>query len=199
MTIDYYNAYADTFFKDTINLSMAEIYKKFLAMVPVGGHILDVGCGSGRDTKAFIQQGYRVTAYDASKELVKRASNYTGMQVHTMTFAEMPWIQKFDGVWACASFLHVAEENLFTILKNHWQALREGGAMYMSFKYGQGQAYRKGRFFQFYTEYSVQQLIGILDAVQDTEIWISYDVRKSRSQEHWLNVILTKQVRPKVK
>jgi len=68
-TVNYYDTHADAFFSETQGVDMAPLHQRFLARLPVGAHILDAGCGSGRDSKVFLQLGYRVTAFDASAKL----------------------------------------------------------------------------------------------------------------------------------
>ena len=89
---------------------------KFLIHVPAGGDILDAGCGSGRDALAFHRAGYRVTAFDASPEMCRMARQYTDLPVIQMTFQEMTWRSAFDGIWACASLLHVPQVELPDVL-----------------------------------------------------------------------------------
>jgi 2-polyprenyl-3-methyl-5-hydroxy-6-metoxy-1,4-benzoquinol methylase len=69
---DYYDDHADQFVRGTLAVDMAELYKPFLEHVPAGGRILDAGCGSGRDTRAFLAQGYEVVAMDARRRWSKR-------------------------------------------------------------------------------------------------------------------------------
>ncbi len=76
---------------------MTTQYDRFLPMVPKGGRILDAGCGSGRDAKAFIDAGYEVVAFDASTKLVDYATKLSGLSVLLMTFADMKWVEEFPG------------------------------------------------------------------------------------------------------
>ena len=77
-TVAFYDAHAGQYVRDTFGLVMAPLYEPFLALVPAGGHILDVGCGSGRDALAFLRRGFRVTAIDASGEMARLASERIG-------------------------------------------------------------------------------------------------------------------------
>ena len=109
-SIDYYNKYAAKVFEETVDQDMSEIRTEFLNLLEEGDTILDLGCGSGRDSLIFYELGYDVTAMDASEEMCKLAEIHTGLEVLHMTFEEMDFDSVFDGIWACASLLHVPEK-----------------------------------------------------------------------------------------
>ena len=104
MSVDYYNQNADSYFADTVGADVRHLRSKFLIHLPAGRDILDAGCGSGRDALAFHGAGYRVTAFDASAEMCRKAHEYTNASVIQMTFQQMIWRCEFDGIWACARF-----------------------------------------------------------------------------------------------
>ena len=106
-TIKFYNHNASEFFRDTVGLDMTTLHRRFLQEIPDGGNLLDAGCGSGRDAKVFKDYGYRVIAFDASRELAVLASEYLGQPVAVRTFADIDEIALYDGIWACASLLHL--------------------------------------------------------------------------------------------
>ena len=112
MTLEYYQHHADDFFNSTVNVDMCSLYTPFLEHVPKGGRILDAGCGSGRDSKAFLQQGYQVEAFDATAEMAKLASQHTGLSVKQITFSDVDAVNHYDGIWCCASLLHVSAAEL---------------------------------------------------------------------------------------
>ena len=105
-TINYYNLNADNFVAGTVSVEFQDIQKKFADKLPNGATILDFGCGSGRDVKYFLENGFCVSAIDGSIELCKRASKYTGVDVKNILFQEFAEIEKYDGIWACSSILH---------------------------------------------------------------------------------------------
>ena len=86
---------------------MRSARQRFLACLPAGAAILDFGCGSGRDAKAFLELGFSVEASDGSEELCRRASELTGIPVKRMLFSELSAADRYDGIWACASILHL--------------------------------------------------------------------------------------------
>ncbi|MGN0482348.1 MAG: class I SAM-dependent methyltransferase [Lachnospiraceae bacterium] len=191
-TIAYYNSNAEQFYDATVNADMCQQYDAFETYLFPGADILDCGCGSGRDSLYFLNQGYRVTAIDGSKELCKKARKLTGLPVKTMLFQEMTFEREFDAIWACASLVHVAAEELLDVFQKLTKALRERGIIYVSFKYGTFQGERNGRFFTDLNDASFEILIGKIPELQILQKFISTDVRPGREEEKWLNVVLKK-------
>ena len=153
--------------------------------------MLDAGCGSGRDALYFHQLGYRVTAFDGSEAIVALARQKTGLPVRHQSFAEVVDVNAFDGIWACASLLHLPEAEVPDAIGRLWQALKPGGALYMSFKAGAGERESNGRHFTDATEASVERWSQWLTALADRRIWRTADQRPDRN-EQWLNIVLTK-------
>ena len=193
-TLEYYNSKAKDFVSGTVDVAFTEIQDIFLEYIPVGGRILDFGCGSGRDTKYFTSKGYDVDAIDGSEELCKIASEYTGIQVKQMLFEELDEVELYDGVWACASILHVEKKQLPDIIKKIAIATKKGAVVYTSFKYGQFEGVRNGRFFTYLTEESFEELLRKVPELAIEKLWISADVRAERGEERWLNIMLRKYV-----
>ena len=191
-TLEYYNSKAKDFVSDTVAVAFTEIQDIFLEYIPVGGKILDFGCGSGRDTKYFISKGYDVDAIDGSEELCKIASEYAGIQVKQMLFQELNVSEEYDGVWACASILHVGKAKLPDVMKKMASATKKGGVVYSSFKYGDFEGVRNGRFFTYLTEESFGELLRKVPELVIEKLWISADVRVERGEERWLNIMLRK-------
>lgn len=190
-TLDYYNKNAKVFVAGTISANMEVHYSCFTKYLKSGSKILDLGCGSGRDSFAFQKMGYKVTAIDGSEEVCKEATRQTGIDVKCMTFEELPYQNEFDGVWACASLLHVKKSEMKEILKKVTRTLKCSGVLYCSYKYGNQERIFDGRYFSDYTEKD------ILDLLADTGLkcekyWISSDVRTDRENEKWLNIIAVK-------
>lgn len=192
MTTNYYNNNADSFFNDTINADMTEQYNLFLKELPESGEILDLGCGSGRDTKYFSGRGYEVTAIDASKELAIRASEFTGQKVLVQDMRTIEYEDKFVGIWACASLLHLTESDIATTIAKCLKALKSGGVLYASFKYGTENYSKDGREFTCMTEEKFSKLLKTIPnyAFRTPNYFVSGDVREGRAGERWLNIIL---------
>ena len=198
-TIDYYNSNANDFYESTVNADMTAQYNMFEKRLYAGACILDCGCGSGRDTKYFLDQGYEVTAIDGSEELCKKASELTGIEVRNIFFQDIDYEDEFDGVWACASLLHVAKDELPDVLKKICRAMKEDGILYVSFKYGDYSGERNGRFFTDLNEESFDKLISGVPEFVVQEKEISSDVRPGREDEKWLNAIVVKRVKKEIK
>lgn len=191
-TIAYYDQNAKIFIDDTVDVDFTKIQNMFLESLPSNAYILDLGCGSGRDTKYFLKRGYRVDAIDGSKELCKAASKYTGIDVKNMLFQELDEIEKYDGIWACASLLHVKREELTDIFEKIYMATKANGIIYVSFKYGDFEGERNGRYFTDMTEQRMAELSENIPALKVEKQWLTGDVRADRADERWLNLILRK-------
>lgn len=188
-TLNYYETNAADFVKDTINADMGFNRRKFLDRLPRQGRILDFGCGSGRDTKAFLDLGYEVEAVDGCRELCEIAANYTGIRVKQMDFLELNEKEKYDGVWACSSILHLPYEKLKAVMVKMAAALKKNGVFYISFKYGDFAGWRNGRYFTDMTEDGVRRLVEEIDGMAVEEMWVTADVREGRRDERWVNAV----------
>lgn len=191
-TLDYYNENADAFVVGTVGVDFRQTQDRFLHRLASGDYILDFGCGSGRDTKYFLNKGYKVDATDGSDELCRMASEYTGIQVKQMLFQELDAHEKYNGIWACSSILHLPKEELKTVLKKICTALKENGVVYTSFKYSEFEGERNGRYFTDFTIDTFTDFMQGIDNLKIEDYWITSDVRPRRGEEKWLNLILQK-------
>lgn len=191
-TINYYDINAKEFVEGTLNVDFKATQDKFINKLPAKGYILDFGCGSGRDTKYFLAKDFNVEAIDGSIELCKIASEYTNIKVRHMYFNELSIVNKYDGIWACSSILHLSLDDLVDVFKRMSKALKDEGIIYTSFKYGDFSGERNGRYFTDMTEDSFAKLIANVENLKVEEQWITADVRPQRGNEKWLNLILRK-------
>lgn len=191
-TVGYYNQNASLFSSDTEGVDLSHLYAEFLPEVANGGKILDAGCGSGRDALFFKRQGYAVTAFDASKELAALATQSLGETVRVMTFLELDFCEEFDGIWACASLLHVPSGEMDLVLNRLTRALKSGAPLYASFKYGNQERQEQGRFFNDYEETKLQALLTNHPKLSIVKLWRTNDLRPNREKELWLNTIIKK-------
>ena len=191
-TLLYYEQNAENFIRETREVDFSEVQELFLSKLEKGALILDFGCGSGRDTKYFLAKDFNVDAIDGSIELCKIASEYTNIKVRHMYFNELAVVNKYDGIWACSSILHLSLDDLVDVFKRMSKALKDEGIIYTSFKYGDFSGERNGRYFTDMTENSFAKLIANVDNLKVEEQWITADVRPQRENEKWLNLILRK-------
>ncbi len=191
-TLSYYNTQSSQFAGGTLDVEFSAIQDWFLSYLSPGASVLDLGCGSGRDTRYFLQKGYAAEACDGSEEMVRIASETAGIPVRKMLFNELDETEKYDGIFACASILHVPYAELPDILQRIHRALKPEGIVYVSFKYGTFEGYRNDRYFTDLTEERFQALLDIFGGFVILEERITSDARKGRESEKWLNVILRK-------
>lgn len=189
-SIAYYEDQAEAFFTETVTVDMAPLHARFLAHVLPGGNILDAGCGSGRDARAFQRLGYAVTAFEASPRLAELASAHCGLAVEVRRFQDLDWVARFDGIWACASLLHVPRAELPGVLGRLARALVPGGVLYASFKHGAGEREHNGRRFTDLDEAGLAALVGAVPGLAVLETWTTGDRRAGREAERWLNALL---------
>lgn len=191
-TLKYYNENAQSFASGTVSVKFTEVQDKFLEKLNPDAYILDFGCGAGRDTKYFLSRGYQVDAVDGSEQLCRIASEYTEIKVRQMLFQELDEKEKYDGIWACASILHLPKKQLREVLKNMYAALKSKGWIYISFKYGEFEGERNGRYFTDFTTDTFKDFIHDMHGFKIEEHWITGDVRPGRGEEKWLNLLLQK-------
>lgn len=191
-TLKYYNENAQSFASGTVSVKFTEVQDKFLEKLNPDVYILDFGCGAGRDTKYFLSRGYQIDAIDGSEQLCRIASKYTGIKVRQMLFQELDEKEKYDGIWACASILHLPKKQLREVLENMYAALKSEGWIYTSFKYGKFEGERNGRYFTDFTTDTFKDFIHDMHGLKIEEHWITGDVRPGRGEEKWLNLLLQK-------
>lgn len=192
VTITYYDENAEKFALETRSVDFGAVQKEFTDRLREGAAILDFGCGSGRDAKTFLDQGYVVEAVDGSSELCKLASEYTGIEVKQMLFQQLEETEKYDGIWACSSILHLPVDDLADVMRKMEAALKAGGIIYTSFKYGTFAGVRNGRYFTDMTEDTFAIFLEKVEKIMIEKQWLSTDVRPGRGEERWLNLILRK-------
>lgn len=190
--IDYYNKNAYDFYNNTVKADMSEHYKRFEKHLEAGSCILDAGCGSGRDSLYFHSKGYKVDAFDASWAMVNLSSQLTGLSVQHALFEDVMFENRFNGIWACASLLHVGRESIRDVLNRLVSMLCKDGVFYMSFKYGDKVLEKDGRSFNCYDENSFSEMIETMPQLRILELYKTSDLRVGRDDEYWLSAIIAK-------
>lgn len=173
-TIDYYNNHSEEHYEYTKDISMEEHWNVFTKLLPDNASILDLGCGSGRDSAYFISRGFDVTALDGSENMCNLASIHIGQEVLHMEFEDIDFEEVFDGVWANASLHHIPSNNIDRILDKVVNSLKKDGIMYMSFHHGEDEGLQDERY---YTNYRTRTLKGLISRFEKLEV---IDIRKSQ-------------------
>lgn len=208
-TAEFYSNNAKAYYDDTFANDVNHVCDRFLSTLknPLQSqrqnnssdkqHILDLGCGAGRDSKVFIDAGFTVTALEASKELALLAEEHIGQPVLNMRYQQFQAKNTYDGIWACASLLHCPKSQIEYVMQNCIDALKEGGVFYFSFKHGEGERLDDwGRFFNDYTLESLKTLIAKLnenelDELDVIELWQETELLRGKDQT-WINGLVRK-------
>lgn len=191
-TLDFYNKNAISFIKQTLQVDMSHLHDIFLSYLDQDASILDLGCGSGRDSKVFLEKGYDVTSVDGSNEICMFTSRFLGRQVLNLQFKDIGFVEKFNGIWACASLLHVEKKDLKVVFEKIIKSMKAEGVLYISFKYGDYDSERNGRYFIDFNEKTLKYFISSLNNVMIDKLWVTCDARKDRQDEKWINAIVIK-------
>jgi len=189
-TIEYYNTNAREYFDRTFTAEMSSIYEHFTKFLKPGSHICDLGCGSGRDSKYFVSQGFTVMPIDGSPEMCKLASNFLKQKVICQKFEEIDYENEFDAIWACASLLHVQKNKLSDIIEKLIQAARDNAVIYICFKRGNSERIVNGVFFSDFNQDEILDLLLKHESLKLLEVWVSDDVRNQIKNPQWINIIV---------
>ena len=188
-TLSWYRENAIQYAEETRNSLVLDALWEFLSRMKEGGTILDYGSGSGRDSAYFLDKGFSVDSVDGSAEMKAQAERLFGIKVKLSSFLSLEEKEKYDGIWAQASILHLEEHDLKTALTLIERALKRDGVFYSSFRKGEEDGYENGRW---YTNMTERRFLSFLPASLYVEkIWESQDVRPGVSRT-WLSIICRK-------
>ena len=186
-TIEYYNQNAEAYFLNTVDVDFDRLRRKFVSYLPEHARIIDIGCGSGRDVKAFCDMGYDAVGLDASEEMARVARKQLGVNVITGDMADWIAEEPYDGIWCCAALLHLHEEEAERFLSNLKANLKPGGVVFISVKEGIETGYDdKGRYMRNYTEEDLRERLRI-SGISIVDIERTED-QLGRKAIHWLNI-----------
>lgn len=187
----YYDSKAEEFYSNTVDIDLSDLYDRFCEHLKPNSRVLDAGCGSGRDALRFVEMGYRVDAFDASPEMVRLARERTGIDAIVSDFYDYKPDVTYDGIWCCASLLHVPLKSLGKIIQNMSDYLKSNGVWYMSFKRGNTERIEGGRYFTDLDELMLTEIIGKVEVLKLYSVWQTPDARPDRD-EIWLNALIKK-------
>lgn len=187
-TLSWYDAQAQAYAARPRSVAYREL-AEFLALLPPGGKVLELGCGGGQDAGEMIRRGHDVTPTDGSPGLAAQAEARLGRPVRVMRFDELEAVAAYDGVWANACLLHVGLAELPAILARIRRALKPGGVFMASYKAGSGGARDShGRFFNFPSERE------LAEAYAASGDWVMLEARRrlggsyDQVPQEWLGV-----------
>ena len=184
----FYRENAQSYFHRTFELQMDHLYRPFLEAVGDGRRLLDVGCGSGRDVKAFRVLGYDAFGIDPSPDLVALATAHAGPYFSVARAETYKAHDRFDGVWACASLLHLRRADLHSTMRNLRALLKQGGVLFASVQLGAGDcAQPDGRWYIYYSAAEFK------DATTESGLmvlrsWETNDVLRNDGPT-WINIL----------
>lgn len=191
-TINFYNLNSKSYFTSTVNVDMSNCYERFTKYLKPGDSIIDVGAGSGRDIKYFLKCGFNVEGIDASVELCKLASDYTGVKVKCCTIEEWRPEKKYSGVWANASLLHLPLEDINIFIQHLPEILSDEGVLFLSFKENLCEGIDEfGRFFNGLSVDIINNALSIGKEFSILENWVSKD-ELLRTKIRWRNIVIGK-------
>lgn len=188
---DFYEKNAEQYAAETFSADMSEQYEKFLPMLRKGARILDVGSGSGRDACFFKEHGYEVTALEPSKNLCREIRKVFSGETVCCDIQSYRPAEKYDGIWACASLIHLQEEEILRFFETIHLFLKDGGVIYMSGKNGipDGKA-EDGRCFLEFTEPLIRKILKINRKLRMEQMWYTEDAA-GRGGFRWMNVLFS--------
>ena len=191
-TIEYYNTHADDYYWTTVGVDLDATRRRFTAHLPAEARVIDVGCGSGRDVLAFSNMGFKAYGLDASEELANLARERLGIKVFTADMSEWITTEPYNGIWCCASLMHLHDDECRRFFANLQYNLCASGAIYISVKSGiETGPDNSGRYMRNFTEEELRKLICTVSGLEVKELWYTDDTL-SRRDFRWLNVIAVK-------
>ena len=191
-SIDYYDRYAVPYYEETVDFSMEEQLERFIELLPESADVLDLGCGSGRDTVFLEEEGCVVTAMDGSEKMCELAGIHTGKEVLHLKVEDMEFDDVFHGIWACAVLGHFTPDEVKGVMDKILKALKDDGILYFSVKKGERNGKYNGRYFYDYDREALNNLLDAFPNIKVLDIWKTNDVRADKS-DRWFNVLLRKE------
>jgi SAM-dependent methyltransferase len=159
-TLSVYAREANRYAKQFSPSQDTEHMRAFLAGLPQGARLLDLGCGPGNAAAFMADCGYSVDAWDASPEMVELARDRHGLETRIARFDDLTAIAEYDGVYANFSLLHAPRSEMPAHLGRIATALKPGGRVHIGLKTGQGEKRDSlGRFYAYFEDHELTALL----------------------------------------
>ena len=172
------------------NASVERAWDVFSALMPPEALVLDLGCGAGRDVETLGRRGYRVIGVDLSIGLLREAQSRLPGQFVQGDMRSVPFsAAQFDGVWMCASLLHIPRRQASPILKHVRRVMGWGSVLYIAVKQGEGENWQESEGPLFFTYYQPDEISKI---VQDSGLFIELIWNEKAQGNNWINIIARK-------
>jgi SAM-dependent methyltransferase len=194
---DWYDRNAGSFIEASLALDVSALRDRFIAPLPPGAHILDAGCGAGRDVRAFLDTGFRVTAFDASEEMCHSARNLSQgrADIRHCSFETFdPSGVTFDAIWAMASLVHLPSVQIAPTISRLAGYLAPYGRLYTSLKEGVGEEQdAKGRHMSFLSQSALHAMLSDLPFESEpVETWVTYSPGSQGEMTAWVNGLVVR-------
>lgn len=160
--MSFYEKNAKEYIERTINADLSSEREELIKLLPKNARILDIGFGSGRDSLAFKKEGFEVVSIDNCEEFCKHGISL-GLDVKNLAVQNIDYMNEFDGIWACASLLHIKSNELLSVFNKIYKAMKYKGRFYCSFKYGEFEGIRENRY---YTDMTLGKMEEILSKTE---------------------------------
>ncbi len=194
----YYDSISEEYNFETFELDLSDIANEFLKYLPERATVLDAGCGTGRDILFFKKRGIATIGIDVSKKMCEMARANTSssdLEIINLSFEKIEWLNRFDGVWANASLVHLDDLDLVEVLTKLIASLKNGGFLYFSLKEKGSKIFDNTRVFCLRNEVEIKNILSVFSEIVLIKLWISADLRVNHKGNRWNNVILQKRER----
>ena len=159
-TLDVYAERAADYANRFVSEKPDDHLKQFMAALPAGGLILDLGCGPGQSSAFMREAGLSVTSWDASDAMAKLGRERFGLDTQVKEFTDLQDTETYDGIYANFSLLHAPKSEMPAHLARVSKALKPGGVLHLGLKAGDGE--KRDRFGRFYAFYQDAEITGLL-------------------------------------